>query len=304
MARIVCLGEAMLELARGETDWAMGYGGDTLNTAVHLARYGQDVAYMTALGTDAFSAELVQAWEGEGLESGLVLRHPTRQPGLYAIATDPSGERSFTYWRDSSAAKAMFELGGATGRACAEAGVADLFCFSLISLAILPDEGRARLLDLAQAVRANGGKVAFDGNYRARLWESAEAARSWRDRAIACADFGFPTLEDETALSGEDHADAVAKVWLAQGCAEVVVKMGADGCRLAGGEVIPPERRLVPVDTSGAGDAFNAGYLAGRMAGNGPADSARMGHQLAGWVVMRRGAIPERDPGAPYAVRC
>ena len=105
MARIVCIGEAMLELARRGDGWSLGYGGDTLNTAIHLARLGHDVAYLTALGGDPFSQDMKARWAAEGLDTSLVLTHPTRQAGLYAIDTDEAGERSFTYWRDASAAR-------------------------------------------------------------------------------------------------------------------------------------------------------------------------------------------------------
>jgi 2-dehydro-3-deoxygluconokinase len=305
LARIVVIGEGMLELARqrsskGGEDWQLGYGGDTLNTAIHLARAGHDVAYLTALGSDSMSANLKAQWAAEGLDTSLVLDHPTRGAGLYAISTDAAGERSFSYWRDTSAAREMFALPG-MANALAAAEQADLLCFSLISLAILPPADRDNLYALARAVRTRGGKVAFDGNYRPRLWSSVEDARSSRDAAIIVADIGLPTLDDETALSGEEDADAVARHWAALGCAETVVKLGPDGCRLPDGAILPPPAVLYPVDTSGAGDAFNGGYLAARMNGAGVAAAARAGHALAGWCVMRGGAIPARDGSAPYA---
>ncbi|MET0180551.1 MAG: sugar kinase [Novosphingobium sp.] len=288
----------MLELSRARTPggdaWALGYGGDTLNTAIHLARAGHDVAYLTALGADPFSAQLRRDWTAEGLDTALVLTHPTRQPGLYAIVTDADGERSFTYWRETSAVRAMFAL-PAMVEAEAQAAAADLLLFSLITLAVLPPEGRERLLALARRVREAGGRVAFDGNYRPRLWASHADARDARDAALAVADIGLPTLEDETALSGETEAAAVAAHWSGCGCGETVVKLGAQGCRLPDGTVVAPEQVLAPVDTSGAGDAFNAGYLDARLRGAEIADAARAGHARAGWTIMRPGAIPPRD---------
>lgn len=296
--RIVCIGEAMIELCRRggwAGGWALGYGGDTLNTALHMAREGHDVAYFTALGCDPFVGDMLERWRGEGLDCSLVLHHPERATGLYAIHTDAAGERSFAYWRDVSAAREMFALAG-TQAACAAAAEADLLVFSLISLAILPPQGRAALLALAQAVRARGGQVAFDGNYRPRLWPDPAAARAARDAAIARATIGLPTLEDETLLSGETDAAAVAANWAGLGCAEPLVKLGAQGCRLPDGAIIPPPEVLAPVDTSGAGDAFNAGYLGARLRGASTAEAALAGHALAGWTVMRPGAIPDRDP--------
>jgi 2-dehydro-3-deoxygluconokinase len=290
----VFIGEAMLELSRRGGGWRLGYGGDTLNTAIHMARGGIKTAYLTALGSDPFSDEMKQKWVGEGLDVSLTLTDPARNPGLYAINTDDAGERSFTYWRDASAARGMFSCVGIEA-ALEQAANADLLGFSLITLAILPQEGRKQLLALARQVRARGGKVAFDGNYRPRLWANAAEAQMARDAAIRVADIGLPTLEDETLLSGERNSEAVAAHWAGLGCAETIVKLGSEGCRLPDGTFVPPPKVLKPVDTSGAGDAFNGGYLAARMNGLGLSDAANEGHKLAGWCVMRAGAIPARD---------
>lgn len=305
---IVCVGEGMLELAGGTaTDEGsspaggalreglrLGYGGDTLNSAIHLARDGHHVAYLTALGADPFSHDLRARWQAEGLDCDLVLTHPSRSPGLYAISTDALGERRFTYWRDASAARMMFALPG-TAAAVERAEQARLLAFSAISLAILPPQGREALLCLAERVRARGGAVAFDSNYRPALWESHDEARFWHGRAVATATIGLPTLEDETALLGIEDPDAVAAHWRQQGCAQVIVKLGGHGCRLTDGWIVAPEQVLQPVDTSGAGDAFNAGFLGALVRGASEIDAARAGHARAGWTIMRRGAIPARD---------
>lgn len=296
--RAVLVGEAMLELAQHGAGWQLAYGGDTLNTAIHLARAGIDTAYLTALGTDPFSRDLTARWAAEGLDTALVLADPARHPGLYAITCDDAGERSFTYWRGESAARRLFDCAGIAA-ACAAAEAADLLGFSLISLAVLPPAGQDALLALARRVRARGGQVAFDGNYRPRLWPDAATARAARDAAIATATIGLPTLEDEMLLGtpGDPAPDAaaVAAHWQGLGCAETVVKLGPAGCRLPDGTPSAPPAVLAPVDTSGAGDAFDAGYLAARLRGAAPAEAAREGHARAGWTIMRRGAIPPRD---------
>ncbi|WP_440979774.1 sugar kinase [Sphingomonas pseudosanguinis] len=306
--RAVIIGEGMIELsgggamggtARGQ-GWRLSYGGDTLNTALHMARSGAEVAYATALGTDPFSDDLLRAWADDGLDVSMVLRDPSRMPGLYAIRTDASGERSFAYWRSDSAARRFFELPDAA-TLLPRAMAADLFYFSLISLAVLPEDGRHALLDVARQLRAAGRTVAFDGNYRPTLWRDPAEAAHWRDAAIGCATIGLPTAEDEALLSGEPDAAAVEAHWRAAGAQEMVVKMGAAGCRLTGGQVVAPVASLVPIDTSGAGDAFNAAYLLARMAGVPPVEAAAAGHRLAGWVIRRRGAVPDRDAEAPYS---
>lgn len=298
-ANVTVIGEAMLELSRGTGDsWNLRYGGDVINTAIHLARSGDRVRLASALGADPMSAELCAAWEAEGVDTSLVLRAADRLPGLYAIETDATGERSFHYWRGEAAARRMFDLPG-SAEMVAQAAQSDLLYFSLITLAILPDEGREALLDLCASVRANGGRIAFDGNYRARLWSDAATACHWRDRAIAVSDMGLPTLADEVEMGAADDAQDAAARWGAGEGREVVVKLGGDGCLVDG--VIVPIPQMVPViDSSGAGDAFNGGYLHARLAGAAPVDAALAGHRLAGWNIGRRGAIPARDGDAPY----
>lgn len=298
-AIVTVIGEAMLELSRGTGDgWTLGYGGDVINTAIHLARSGDRVRLASAMGTDPMSAELCAAWEAEGVDTVLVLRAADRLPGLYAIETDASGERSFHYWRGEAAARRMFDLPG-SAEMVAQAAQSDLLYFSLITLAILPDEGREALLDLCARVRAGGGKVAFDGNYRARLWSDAATACHWRDRAIAVSDMGLPTLADEVEMGAADDAQDAAARWGAGQGREVVVKLGGDGC-LVDGVVVPVPQMVPVIDSSGAGDAFNGGYLHARLTGATPVDAALAGHRLAGWNIGRRGAIPARDGDAPY----
>jgi len=297
--RIVVVGEGMIELSRADGGlWRLGHGGDTLNTAIHLARMDRDVRYVTALGDDPFSATLLQDWAAEGIDTSLILRDPTRMPGLYAITTDEAGERSFSYWRGQSAARRTLSLPGSEA-VMAQAEQADLLLYSLITLAILDEPSREHLFDLAQRVRARGGRVAFDGNYRPRLFGTQDEARELCRRAIGGCDVGLPTLEDEAMLVDAKSAEEVRDRWQGLGAGEVVVKLGADGCLVTGVGIVPPPERLNPRDTSGAGDAFNAGYLGARLDGLSPAEAAVRGHRLAGWTVMRSGAIPARDDDFP-----
>lgn len=305
--KVAILGEAMLEhRGAGHVSGSLHYGGDTLNTAIHMVRAGCNVAYLTALGRDPLSTALLADWQREGLDTSTVLRHPDRHPGIYAIQLDPQGERSFLYWRDNSAARAMFDLPGIDA-ACAHAAQADLFYFSHISLAILPQPDRARLLALAAQVRQRGGLVAYDSNYRPHLWKDVAEARCWSDQAISTATIGLPTAEDELAMHGTSAtAEAVARRWHALGCHEVTVKCGPAGplVAVAGTDPMPHMGKPVAViDSSGAGDAFNAGYLTARISGTGPADAAQSGHELAAWVVTQRGALPAITTDAPYRDR-
>lgn len=298
-ARIVTFGECMVELSRtvlGGRSWALGCAGDCYNVAVYLARMRTDVAFMSALGTDSFSSEMRDTWTGEGLATELIVTHPDRIPGLYAIRVDDTGERSFTYWRENSAARAFFECPGAAA-ALHRAGSADVLYLSAITLSLFGPADRARIVALAETVRVNGGDVVFDTNYRPRAWRSPADARSAIEPVARCATILLPTFDDDHALYGDRDADACATRWLTTGVREVVVKLGPDGCLVAQNRsrdrVVPP-RRIDPVDTTGAGDAFNAGYLAARVRGKDALESAETGNALAGVVVQHPGAIVPR----------
>lgn len=297
--KVLVIGEGMIELSKAPDGlWRMGSGGDTLNTAIHLARLGCEVSFASALGDDPFSVELRENWSREGLNVETVLTDPQRTAGLYAIHTDDQGERSFTYWRRESAARYLF-VHPDVARVEWAAENADLLIFSLISLAILPPEGRERLTGLAKRTVNSGGKVAFDGNYRPILWDDVDLARRARDAAIAFCAFGLPTLGDEREMDGPADAEEVAARWVAGGANEVVVKLGSEGCLTAQG-LVAPLKSLEPVDTTGAGDAFNAGYLHARLQQHGVVAAAKAGHELAAWTVMQHGGIPPRTPDAPY----
>jgi len=290
----VVFGEAMIELSDIETSTCrIGVAGDTYNSAVYLARLGAPVAYATALGEDAFSARIEAAIRREGVEASLIARAPGRAPGLYAVSVDTKGERSFTYWRSASAAREFFDTADCN-RILAAAENTPLFLLSGISLSIFDEAGRRRLIDLAARVRARGGVVAFDSNYRPAGWPSVVAARRAVDALAPHVSLALPTYEDEYGLFGDEAPEHTARRWLDAGADEVAVKHGPDGVFIPGSGWIAPPERIAPRDTTGAGDSFNAAYLAARLEGASPADAALAGHRLAAEVLMTPGAIIPR----------
>jgi 2-dehydro-3-deoxygluconokinase len=275
--QVALIGECMLEL-RGEAFGAMqqGYGGDTFNTAVYLARcgeaLGQRALYATALGDDRLSAGLLQRWEAEGIDCSLVRRIPGRLPGLYMIDVDERGERSFSYWRDAAAARAYFEdeLTPLERRM----GEFSALYVSGISLAILPPTGRERLLALMLALRSRGATVVFDNNYRPRLWSNPAEARKWFGHAFKAATIALVTADDHQAVMELHDASQALEAAAALPTGELVVKRGAQPTLLrepqGGWLQAPTEPVARVVDTTAAGDSFAAGYLSRRLAGAAP----------------------------------
>jgi 2-dehydro-3-deoxygluconokinase len=300
--RIACLGECMIELsdlAAPDGRIALGVAGDTLNTAVYLARALPEgvarIAYLTALGEDTLSDRICRFIAAERIETGLIARRADRLPGLYAIETDAAGERRFRYWRETSAARAMFEPGALTLDLLEGF---DVIYLSGITLAILPEADRDALLGRLGALRAAGRRIVFDSNHRLALWPDAETARATIDRAWGACSIALPSLDDEIALHGPTAAENVLERIAGLGVAEIALKRGAAGPILHHGTRIlrpdcAPAARVV--DTTAAGDAFNAGYLAARLTGLTPLAAAQAGHALACRVIAAPGAIIARD---------
>lgn len=295
--RVAVVGECMLEL-QGEAFGTMRqtFGGDTLNSAVYLARLaagrGVEVQYATAVGTDSLSEGLLTRWQAERVGVDLVRRVQDRLPGLYLIEVDERGERRFSYWRDQSAARSYFDGPGSPLEDASERF--DALYLSGISLAILPPAGRERLLALMGAMRARGALVAFDNNYRPRLWAHAAEARAVFTRAFAQATLALVTADDHQALMGLATLEEGIAAARALPAPELVIKRGAQPTlvRSAGAwaeAAIEPVPQVV--DTTAAGDSFAAGYLACRLLGAAAPDAARFGNRVAARVIQHRGAL-------------
>jgi 2-dehydro-3-deoxygluconokinase len=295
---ITAIGEAMLELSGPSLEaQQLRFAGDTLNTAVSLARLGIAAAYVTALGRDPFSEAMVNQWHSEGLNIDAVARIGSALPGLYAIQTDADGERSFYYWRKDSAARQMLDGDGVVAVQQALAGGHWIY-LSGITLAILEGERRQRLLSLLRDAADQGQVIIFDPNYRPSLWDSEAQARSALMEVSSLVHTVLPTFADDRALFGDVTPRDTAARYIDAGANEVVVKCGPDPAWIyhAGThhQVAPPAS-VMAVDSSGAGDAFNAGYIAARLRGRTPVEAASAGHRLAAVTLQFRGAIAPRS---------
>lgn len=306
--RVVAIGEVMLELSGPEPEVKrLAWAGDTANTAVYLARMGVRTSYLTALGQDPYSDTIKAGLEDEGIETCFVLRHPDRLPGLYAISTTQAGERTFYYWRGQSAARDVFKLDGAD-KALTHAASASVLYLSGITLSIFSAEERARLVDLAATVRSNGGQVAFDPNYRAKGWNNPAEARRAIEHLAPHLSAVLPTRQDEDELFGAATTEQHIDRWRDAGIDEVVLKCGAEGAVVTRDDGslqhVPVETGMPVIDTSGAGDSFNAAYIAARLAGTDRIGAAVAGNRLASVVIGHRGSIlpPHAMPGKNESV--
>lgn len=267
--------------------FAAAAGGDTSNVAVAAARQGIPAGYLSAIGQDAGGDALMRLWAEEGVDTAWVRRDALHPTGVYFVTHGPAGH-DFAYYRTGSAAShyASVDVPEDAVRA------AGILYASGISQGISASAADAVFHAIGVA-RAAGVGVAYDTNYRPRLWPARRAAAVIH-AAIAQANIALPGLDDAMALTGLDDPDAIADFYLRLGPRVVVLKMGARGTLLA----TPDDRERVapfpctPVDATGAGDTFGGAFLARLLLNDSLAAAARYAACAAALSTTGYGAVP------------
>lgn len=298
MKKIAVIGECMVELYKHKDgNLKQTFGGDSFNCAVYLKRTLKkaQVEYITVLGEDELSLKMLSFFHNQKLSTTYIDKLKDKSPGLYIIDTK-EGERSFSYWRDQSAAKELF-LTSSLKKLQNDLLSFDLIYFSAISLAIMSEKGRENLFKLVKKARAAGVKVAFDSNYRARLYKNADEARDIYTQAINYCDIFLPSYDDEVELWGNITADKIIDNSLKCGVSEVIISSGKEDIIYNYEGItkkIKTKRLKKVIDSTSAGDSFNAKYLASRLKGKDIQSSIKKANKLASKVIMHKGAIMPR----------
>ena len=297
--RLLSIGECMVELSQaGDGLLRKGFAGDTFNTAWYArACFPSDwsVEYFTALGDDPLSEDMLAMMAGAGIGTGHIRRIPGKTPGLYLI-TLKDGERSFSYWRDTAAAKKLADDADLLRQAI---DGSDVIYFSGITLGILAPEAVDTLLSELRRARAAGKIVAFDPNLRPRLWASKDIMLKAVEDGARAATLVLPSFDDEATHFGDTSIAATIARYHGLGVQNVVVKDGPAGATLAFGNMpsvhAPAVKAETVVDTTSAGDSFNGGFLARLMSGGSPAEAAAYGAAIAAVVIGHHGALISPD---------
>ncbi len=293
MNRVLAIGECMLQMREERKGkFAQGFGGDTLNTAVYLSRMGISTSYFTALGDDPWSDAMLANWQKEGVDTSEVRQVAGRMPGLYIIQNLAGGERQFSYWRNQSPAREVFDRD--------DQHIAQYFLqhdwiyFTGVTLSLYSASARALLFDYLQRANDAGAWIVFDTNYRAMGWPDKREADAAFRQAIEIADILFASHEDMTGVFGRS-GDAMFEI---AKCVEKVLKMPDASARIVWrnhDEVAAPLPVKKVIDTTAAGDSFAAAYLAARIRNKAPLVAAADGHLLANAVIQQPGAIIPRS---------
>jgi len=290
---ILSIGEAMAELSthgalQSAGSFSLDYAGDTFNTAVSAARLGSQVAFLTCHGQDAFAEGLRGRLKSEGIaiEGNRATSDPT---GLYFVSVDESGEGQFTYYRQNSAASMLSE----NDITAEQIQNCQLVYSSGISLAI-SDSCRKAVLKAFKMAREFGITTAFDPNYRSKLWIVPGAAQNCLKEIAPYIDFCFPSFSLDTHYFAESIQSPEDLVMQFQklGIPNVLVKASAKGVYSGFEGSIkhyPAHAVAQVVDSTGAGDAFNGGFLRGLTQGNALETCIQLGLVTAALKITKAG---------------
>ncbi|MHC1548615.1 sugar kinase [Phyllobacterium sp. K27] len=293
MGGFAAIGECMIELSGANGDqWRMGFAGDTLNTTWYvraLTKSEYPVDYVTAFGDDPFSIKQRAFLNENGIQTANSPIIAGARPGLYAISLT-GAERSFTYWRNDAAAR---QLADDTEALAKSLDGREIIYFSGITMGILSHQNRQNVLTAISNARRQGSLIVFDANYRPRLWENPETARQVLSNAFHVTDIALPTFPDENALFGDATPNDTATRIASYGVREIIVKDGTEPALVVvdGHQASVPAVKAKAIDTTGAGDSFNGGYIAARLAGLDPTKAAASAHKVAARVVEFHGAL-------------
>ena len=291
----ISVGECMAELqAANDGLYRLGFAGDTLNTTWYMRALTNPsnvtVEYLTSIGADQLSQKMLAFLNSSGIGTRFISEIRDRTVGLYLITLN-GAERSFTYWRSTSAARLLAEDEKALRAAL---GKADVIYFSGITLAILSPQHRKIFLSVLRDMKKRKAMIAFDTNTRRRLWPSDAAMKKAMIEAYKVATLALPTFDDDKAVFGDKTPAETIKRIAGYGVREIIVKDGEKPCFVFTDDKlisVIPETVTGVVDTTGAGDSFNGGYIAARLNGKDPAQSAKFAHSVAGRVICGRGAL-------------
>lgn len=303
--RVGFIGECMAELKKVNGALEEGFAGDTFNSAVYLKRtFPQlDSYFISAVGTDPLSKEMLGFAQSESINTRFMFSHQDKHLGLYKIYTDAQGERSFTYWRNDSAAKCLMSQLTQSDEASLTA--LDLVLFSGISLAILNTEDLPKFWRLLAKLKEAGTQIVFDINHRPALWKGRDDATELYEKAFEIADIALPGLEDFNFLYGFETVEEIIKFLAPFSFKQLVIKNGSSAVTLVNEEGEVSEVGLTPVthvvDTTSAGDAFNGVFLGAYLTGESPESSVNKAAKCAGFVIQHPGAIVDKKAYADLA---
>ena len=258
MSKIWVLGDAVVDLIPdGENHYLRCAGGAPANVAVGVSRLGVEAGFIGRVGNDPLGKFMQQTLQAEKVSTEQMILDPKQRTSTVVVGLD-EGERSFTFMVNPSADQ-FLEVNDLPNFQQGEW----LHC---CSIALINDPSRSTTIEAIRRVKQAGGFVSFDPNLRESLWASLDEMKNVVNSVVAMADVLKFSEEELTLLTNttnlEDATKAVTSLYPEK---LIIITLGKDGAiyHLSGKSQIVAGKALKPVDTTGAGDAFVSGLLAG-----------------------------------------
>lgn len=303
MVDVIALGELLIDFVSTESGVSLieapafkkAPGGAPANVAVGLARLGVSSGFIGKVGDDDFGRFLAQTLASNGVDTSALRFSDQARTMLAFVSLRADGERDFMFYRHPSADMLL----GPEEIDLDYIGAAKVLHYGSISL--ISEPSRSATLAAVEGAQERGVLISYDPNLRLNLWPSAEAARQGMLEGWRFAQIAKVSREELTFLTGLNDLEVAAQTLWHAGLRLLVITEGRDGCRY----VTPEARGYIPgyrvqtVDTTGAGDGFVAGLLAGLLENERAWKNAaelenvlRFANAVGALTTTRRGAIP------------
>jgi len=264
MTDITAVGEILIDLtqsginSRGIPQFDANPGGAPANLAVAAARLGASAAFIGKVGADSFGQFLMQTLDDNHVDISGMVTDPHNATTLAVVSLSPSGERSFSFYRDPSADVNLRQ------DELPEHQLKNTRILHFGSVSLTCDPIRTATLHAVNTAKKAGAIISYDPNYRASLWPDENTAITQMKAPLELADILKVSDEELPLLSGTDDLEAGSARLSAMGIRLVLVTLGADGAYYRFGDATGhiPGIPCQVADTNGAGDTFFGAFLA------------------------------------------
>lgn len=296
--QVIAIGDALVDLIikvsryppRGGNVWGsaieMRPGGTVANFAVGLARLGVPVAFLGKVGDDAYGQFLLGDLQGEGIDTNHTLVEGPAHTGVVFIPVDAEGERTFFACAKGAAHTRL------RPREVDPEVVAGAQWLHATGVCLAEGSSREAILKAMGLAKGVGVPISFDPNLRLEGGLFSNGLREALEEAFHLAEVVLVSNEELDLLSEAEGIEGRAREILEKGTEIVVVKCGEEGAVGLSRDrrVVVPAFSVTVVDTTGAGDAFDAGFVAGRLQGLDEAETIRYANAVAALKIMGIGA--------------
>lgn len=291
--KICSIGECMIELTNIDNKkYSLSVAGDTLNFCFYLNKELFKVFYFTAIGNSDISKEALIFFQKNNINTQLVHKDLSNEIGLYIIKNKKSGEKKFYYWRDNSAAK-YYLNNLKLKKIYKKIYNFDFLYLTGITLSLIEKKNLNNLIDFINFCKSKNCKIIFDLNLRIKRWNKKDLL-SFFKKILLKVDILFASGEDIKLWKGNDNIITFLNIIKKNKISHGIYRKNAkyNYSFLNKNKYVVQNKILNKVvDTSGAGDGYNAAYLNNFIQTNDPKKALKAASKIGAKIIMKKGAI-------------